>query len=156
MIAIDLICVGNIKEKFFCDALSEYQKRLKAFCNLNIIEIKETNYFNPTFSEIEKIKIDEGKKIISKMGKFNVLLSLNGKEFTSTELSNYILNKQNETSKLTFIIGGSYGVSQEVEDKSDFKLSFSHLTFPHQLMRVIFLEQLYRSFTIMYNKSYHK
>lgn len=156
MIAVDLVCVGNIKEKFYCDAISEYQKRLKPFCNFNIIELKETNYFNPTLSEIEKIKQDEGKKIISKLGKFNVLLSINGKEFSSEELANFILKKQSETSKITFIIGGSYGVSREVEEKVDFKLSFSQLTFPHQLMRVIFLEQLYRSFTIIYNKSYHK
>ena len=156
MITINLVCVGSIKEKFYVDAIKEYEKRLKPFCNFNIIELKETNFFNPSISEIEKIKIDEGKKIISKLGKFNVLLSINAKEFNSLELSDFILKKQNDTSTITFIIGGSYGVSSEVEDKVDFKLSFSRLTFPHQLMRVIFLEQIYRSFTIIFNKGYHK
>ena len=156
MITINLVCVGNIKEKFYTEALLEYQKRLKPFCNFNLIELKETNFFNPSASEIEKIKQEEGKKILEKMGKFNVLLSIAGKEFSSEELSSFILNKQSETSQITFIIGGSYGVSREVEEKANFKLSFSRLTFPHQLMRVIFLEQLYRSFTIIHNKGYHK
>lgn len=156
MITINLVCVGSIKEKFYVDALKEYEKRLKPFCNLNIIELKETNFSNPTISEIEKIKTEEGKKILSKLGKFNVLLSINSKEFSSTELADFILSKQMETSTITFIIGGSYGVSKEVEDSVDFKLSFSRLTFPHQLMRVIFLEQIYRSFTIIFNKGYHK
>lgn len=156
MININLVCVGSIKEKFYKDALEEYIKRLKPFCNFEITELKETNYFNPTPSEIEKIKLDEGKKILNKMGKFNVLLDLNGKELSSEELSSFILKKQNETSQITFIIGGSYGVSEEVKNKADYKVSFSRLTFPHQLMRVIFLEQLYRSFTIIFNKGYHK
>lgn len=85
-----------------------------------------------------------------------MLLSICAKEFSSEELSDFILKKQADTSTITFIIGGSYGVSKEVEEKVNFKLSFSRLTFPHQLMRVIFLEQLYRSFTIIYNKGYHK
>lgn len=156
MIKINLICVGTIKEKFFTDAIKEYEKRLSSFCKFSILELKEINYFNPIQSEIEKIKNDEGKKILSKLGKFNVLLDLNGKELTSEELSDFILKKQNDTSEITFIIGGSYGVSEEVKQKVDFKLSFSKLTFPHQLMRVIFLEQIYRSFTIINNKGYHK
>jgi len=156
MITINLVCVGSIKEKFYTEATNEYIKRLKPFCNFNLIELKETNFNNPTKMEIEKIKTEEGKKILSKLTKFNVLLYINAKEFTSIELADFILKKQNETSTITFIIGGSYGVSKEVEDAVQMKLSFSRLTFPHQLMRVIFLEQLYRSFTIIFNKGYHK
>ena len=156
MITINLICVGNIKEKFYVDAFEEYSKRLGAFCKFNLIELKETNYNNPTKSEIEKIKNEEGKRILEKLKKYNILLSLKGKDFTSEELATFIQNKQNETSELTFIIGGSYGVSKEVEEKVHFKLSFSKLTFPHQLMRVILTEQIYRAFTIINNKGYHK
>lgn len=156
MITINIICVGNIKEKFYIDALKEYEKRLSAFCKFNIIELRETNYSNPSPSEIEKIKQEEGKKILEKLKKFNVLLSLKGKEFTSEELASFILEKQQVTSEINFIIGGSYGVSREVEENVQFKLSFSKLTFPHQLMRVILIEQIYRAFTIIHNKGYHK
>lgn len=157
MMTINLICVGTIKEKYFTDAINEYKKRLSAFCKFNIIELKEINYNKVTNSEIEKIKELEGKEIISNLKKNNVLLSLKGKEYSSEELASFISNKQtNGISELTFVIGGSYGVSEEVEKEIKEKISFSKLTFPHQLMRVIFLEQIYRAFTILNNKSYHK
>ena len=157
MMTINLICVGTVKEKYFIDAINEYKKRLSAFCKFNIIELKEINFSKVTNSEIEKIKELEGKEIISNLKKNNVLLSLKGKEYSSEELANFISNKQtNGISELTFVIGGSYGVSGEVEKEIQEKISFSKLTFPHQLMRVIFLEQIYRAFTILNNKSYHK
>lgn len=157
MMTINLICVGSIKEKYFTDAINEYKKRLSAFCKFNIIELKEINFSKVSNSEIEKIKELEGKEIISNLKKNNVLLSLKGKEYSSEELANFISNKQtNGLSELTFVIGGSYGVSGEVEKEIQEKISFSKLTFPHQLMRVIFLEQIYRAFTILNNKSYHK
>jgi len=156
MITINLICVGSIKEKFYTDALKEYEKRLSAFCKFNIIEVKEINFNKPSVSDIEKINVLEGKNIIKHLTKFNILLSLKGKEYSSEDFANFILNKQNFFSELTFIIGGSYGVSGEVENLVQEKISFSKLTFPHQLMRVIFSEQLYRAFTIIFNKGYHK
>lgn len=157
MMTINLICVGSIKEKYFTDAINEYKKRLSSFCKFNIIELKEINFSKVSNSEIEKIKELEGKEIISNLKKNNVLLSLKGKEYSSEELANFISNKQtNGISELTFVIGGSYGVSGEVEKEIQEKISFSKLTFPHQLMRVIFLEQIYRAFTILNNKSYHK
>ena len=157
MMTINLICVGSIKEKYFTDAINEYKKRLSAFCKFNIIELKEINFSKVSNSEIEKIKELEGKEIISNLKKNNVLLSLKGKEYSSEELANFISNKQtNGLSELTFVIGGSYGVSGEVEKEIQEKISFSKLTFPHQLMRVIFLEQIYRAFTILNKKSYHK
>ena len=157
MITINLICVGNIKEKYFTDAIKEYEKRLSSFCKFNIIELKEVNYAKVNASEIEKIKQLEGKEIINNLKKYNILLSLKGKEISSIELAEFITKKQVDgLSELTFIIGGSYGVSKDVEDKVQEKISFSKLTFPHQLMRVIFLEQIYRAFTIINNKGYHK
>lgn len=157
MMTINLICVGSIKEKYFTDAINEYKKRLSSFCKFNIIELKEINFSKVSNSEIEKIKELEGKEIISNLKKNNILLSLKGKEYSSEELANFISNKQtNGISELTFVIGGSYGVSGEVEKEIQEKISFSKLTFPHQLMRVIFLEQIYRAFTILNNKSYHK
>lgn len=157
MITINLICVGNIKEKYFTDAIKEYEKRLSSFCKFNIIELKEVNYAKVNASEIEKIKQLEGKEIINNLNKYNILLSLKGKELSSIELAEFITKKQVDgLSELTFIIGGSYGVSKDVEDKVQEKISFSKLTFPHQLMRVIFLEQIYRAFTIINNKGYHK
>ena len=157
MITINLICVGNIKEKYFTDAIKEYEKRLSSFCKFNIIELKEVNYAKVNASEIEKIKQLEGKDIINNLKKYNILLSLKGKELSSIELAEFITKKQVDgLSELTFIIGGSYGVSKDVEDKVQEKISFSKLTFPHRLMRVIFLEQIYRAFTIINNKGYHK
>ena len=157
MITINLVCVGNLKEKFWSDAVKEYEKRLSSYCKFNIIELKETNFNNPTASEINKIKEDEGKRICQNLSKFNVLLSLKGKELSSEEFSSFISKKQVDgISEITFIIGGSYGTSLDVENSSQEKISFSKMTFPHNLMRVIFVEQLYRAFTIINNKGYHK
>lgn len=154
---IKVVCVGNIKEKFYVDAINEYKKRLSAFCNLNIIELKEHNINNPSLSEREIIKEKEGLEIKKHLGKFNILLNITGNELTSEKLADFIKEKAvNGNSELTFIIGGSYGVSNEIKNLVNFNLSFSKLTFPHQLFRVILLEQIYRAFTILNNKSYHK
>lgn len=157
MMTINLICVGNIKEKFFVEAVKEYQKRLNSFCKLNIIEVKETNFNNPTNSEIEIIKQNEAKEIKKHLTKYNILFNIQGEKFSSEEFSKFISKKQLEgLSELTFIIGGSYGVSNEIKNLVQFNLSFSNLTFPHQLFRVMCLEQIYRAFTIINNKTYHK
>lgn len=154
---INLVCVGNIKEKFYVDAIKEYQKRLNAFCKLNIIEVQEFNFNNPTTSEIEIIKQNEAKEIKKHLTKFNVLFNIKGENFTSVEFANFISKKQLEgISEITFIIGGSFGVSDEIKNLVQFNLSFSKLTFPHQLFRVMCLEQIYRAFTIINNKTYHK
>lgn len=154
---INLICVGSLKENFWKDAIKEYQKRLKPFCNFNIIELKETNFDNPTESEIEKIKTEEGKLILQKLKRNNILLKIDAQQFSSTKFAEFVKQKSvNGLSEFNFVIGGSYGVSSEVENACETKISFSKLTFPHQLMRVIFCEQIYRVFTILNNKSYHK
>lgn len=151
---IKLICVGKIKEDYLNDATSEYIKRIKPMANLNIIEIKEINNYEDSKNlELEAISIL--KEI--KTNDYVITLEIEGKEFSSVELSNFISNHYTYNNKiLTFIIGSSNGLDKKIKDRSDFKLSFSKLTFPHQLMRVIFLEQLYRSLTIINNMKYHK
>ena len=151
---IKLICVGKIKEDYLNDATSEYIKRIKPMANLNIIEIKEINNYEDSKNlELEAISILKEIKI----NDYVITLEIEGKEFSSVELSNFISNHYTYNNKiLTFVIGSSNGLDKKIKDRSDFKLSFSKLTFPHQLMRVIFLEQLYRSLTIINNMKYHK
>lgn len=151
---IKLIVVGKIKEKYLDDAINEYIKRIKPFVNLNIIEIKELNYM-----ESKRNLLEEGKNILKNINSndYVVTLEIEGKMFTSVEFSNFISNHYTYNNKvMTFIIGSSDGMSDEVKQRSDYKLSFSKMTFPHQLMRVIFLEQLYRGFSIINNTKYHK
>lgn len=151
---IKLIVVGKIKEKYLDDAINEYVKRIKPFVNLNIIEIKELNYM-----ESKRNLLEEGKNILKNIGSndYVVTLEIDGKMFTSVEFSNFISNHYTYNNKvMTFIIGSSDGMSDEVKERSNYKLSFSKMTFPHQLMRVIFLEQLYRAFAIINNTKYHK
>ena len=147
---IKIICVGKIKEKYIIDALEEYLKRLSKYIKLEIIELPDYNY------DKEKTLYEEGKNILSKIKEkdYVVTLEIDGKELSSTELSNFI--DKNITKDIVFIIGGSYGLSRDVKNRSNYKLSFSKMTFPHQLFRVILLEQLYRSFKIINGESYHK
>ena len=151
---IKLICIGKIKEKYLNDAIEEYSKRIKPMANLNIIEIKEIN--NHEDSKNLDLEADMILKEI-KNNDYIITLEIEGKELSSIELSNFISNHYTYNNKtLTFIIGSSCGLSKKIKDISDYKLSFSKLTFPHQLMRVIFLEQLYRSLSIINNLKYHK
>lgn len=145
-----IICVGKIKEKYFIDAIKEYQKRIGKYTKLEIIELPDYNY------DIVKTINEEGKNILSKITDkdFVVTLEINGKKFSSTDLSEFI--DSNISKNITFVIGGSNGLSRKVIERSNFSLSFSNLTFPHQLFRVILLEQIYRSFKIINNESYHK
>lgn len=160
MLKITIICVGKLKESYFRDAVSEYYKRLGRYCDISIIELPdEKTPDNASDAENEKIKATEGAKILSKIPEraFVYTLEIKGKMNTSEALSAMINNNMKDgQSHLCFIIGGSLGLSDEVIKKSDYHLSFSPMTFPHQLMRVILLEQLYRSFKIMTNEPYHK
>ena len=152
MINIRIVCVGKLKENFYRDAKDEYSKRLSRFCKLEIIELEEQN----KFSEIEKIVQAEGKEILNCLGGKNILLDIKGKELSSEEFASKIKELTNNNSKITFVIGGSYGVSEEVKIKIEDKLSFGRATFPHNLARIILLEQIYRAFMINSNSSYHK
>ncbi len=144
MLTVRLICVGNLKEKYWRDAFSEYEKRLSRFCRFETVEIPE--------SEIER----EGNEILKKKAGYIAALCIEGKALSSEDFAKFIEKKSFDFSKFTFIIGGSTGLSEKVKEASDIKISFSPMTFPHQLMRVIFSEQLYRAFTILNNVTYHK
>lgn len=151
---IKIIAVGKIKEAFYTEAIKEYEKRLKAYTPFEIIEVKEVNT-----PDIKKNINMEGSNILNQINNddFVITLEILGKMMDSIELAEYIKDKYTYgNTKLVFVIGGSNGLSDEVKKRSNFKLSFSSFTFPHQLMRVILMEQLYRSFTIINNKEYHK
>lgn len=147
---IKLICVGKIKEQFFREAIKEYEKRLSKYTKLSIIELED----EPNINGINK----EGENILKNINDKDYLITLeiNGNMLTSEELSHKIENTLNINSNIVFVIGGSYGISDKVKQRSNYKLSFSKLTFPHQLFRIMFLEQLYRAFKIKNNESYHK
>ncbi len=152
MINITVVAVGNLKEKFSKDAQNEYLKRLSAFCKVKIIETKEFN----ELKNIELIKEKEGEEILKHLSGYPILLDVKGEEITSEELAKDIEKLSLTNSSITFIIGGSYGVSEKVRENCKQKLSFSKMTFPHNLFRIMLLEQLYRAFTILNGKSYHK
>lgn len=154
---INLICVGNIKEKYLIQAINEYQTRISKFANIKVIELKEERLpKNYSLKDIEIVKEKESEKIIANLKGYNVLLDVEGVELDSVKLANKINDIFNTSSTINFIIGGSYGVSDKLKSMVDFRLSFSKLTFPHQLFRVNVLEQIYRAFTILNNITYHK
>ena len=157
---IRLITVGKIKENFFKDAISEYSKRLSKFCNLEIIEVAdEMTPDKATEAENQKILEKEAERILSKIKDtdFVITLEIEGKKFSSEEFAQKISKLcLSGHSTIDFVIGGSLGLDKKVKERSDFALSFSDMTFPHQLMRVIVLEQVYRAFKINANEPYHK
>lgn len=150
---IKIVCVGKIKEAFYRDAIEEYKKRLSKYTDIEIIEVADEG-----LSDIKTSIKKESEKILKVVNQkdYIITMEIEGKELSSTDLANKIDNIFNINSNITFIIGGSYGLSEEVKNISNFKLSFSKLTFPHQLFRVLLLEQIYRSFKINNNESYHK
>lgn len=147
---IKIICVGKIKENYLREAILEYKKRLSKYTKLEIIELEDESKSN--ILELEKEKI---MKYINPKD-YIITLEIEGKELTSIELANKISNIFITNSNITFIIGGSYGLHDEIKKLSNLSLSFSKLTFPHQLFRVMLLEQIYRVFKINNNETYHK
>ena len=157
---ITLITVGKIKEKYFTDAIAEYAKRLSRYCKLEIIEVADEKTPDSASEALEnQIKEKEGERILSKVpdSAYVVALAIEGKQLSSEDLADK-MEKWNVggISHLVFIIGGSLGLTPKVLNRADYKLSFSKMTFPHQLMRVVLLEQIYRSFRIRNNEPYHK
>ncbi len=144
---IKIICVGKIKERYLIDAIEDYKKRISKYHKIEVIELKDSNI------------IDEEKEILSIINSndYTILMDINSKEYSSLELSDKI-NKYfiDSNSKLVFIIGGSDGVTNKIKETVNEKISFSKLTFPHGLFRLILLEQIYRSFKIINNETYHK
>ncbi|KAA1039539.1 23S rRNA (pseudouridine(1915)-N(3))-methyltransferase RlmH [Macrococcus equipercicus] len=157
---ITIITVGKLKEKYWKQAVDEYVKRLGAYTKIELIEVqdeKDTDHMSDKDIEIAKKK--EAERILSKVkdDSYVYTLEIQGKQLDSVELSNHIENNMNMgKSHLTFIIGGSNGLHSSVSARSNYKLSFSKMTFPHQMMKVILLEQVYRSFRIMKGQAYHK
>ena len=157
---IRIVCVGKLKEKYLKEACDEYVKRLTKYCRLDIIELKEAKLpENASPADEEKVKIDEGKAILSKLfeKEYVITLKVLGKHLSSIELAEKISNLSvSGNADIAFVIGGSLGLSDEVSKRSNFSLSFSKLTFTHQMMRVLVLEQIYRAFKIARNENYHK
>ena len=147
-----IICIGKIKEKFYQDAINEYKKRISKYTNIEIIELPDYNY------DIKKTMISEYQGIMKVLNKsdYNILLDISGNQIDSVSFAKKINDTLIINSNITFIIGGSYGVVDELRNIVDFRLSFSIMTFPHQLFRVILLEQIYRAFKIKNNEEYHK
>ena len=159
MLNINIICVGKIKEKYLKDALDEYSKRLSRYCKLIFTELpdeKIPDKLNPSLET--EIKTKECNNILSRIKKdsYVIALDLTGKQFTSEEFSKNIENLSMETSNITFIIGGSLGLTQELLNHCNSKICFSKMTFPHQLIRVFLLEQIFRAFKISNGETYHR
>ena len=157
---ISIVCVGKVKEKFFRGAIDEYVKRLGRYCKLEIIEVTdEKTPDNASDHEVELIKEKEGERILKNISSdaYVIALAIEGKQLSSEELAEKIdkLGIQG-TSHIQLVIGGSLGLADKVLKRADMLLSFSKMTFPHQLMRVILLEQVYRSYRIINNQPYHK
>lgn len=157
---ITVIGVGKIKEKFFTQAIAEYQKRLSRYCKLEIIEVADEKTPDGASENLEnQIKAKEGARILNSLKEdaYVIALAIQGKKLDSVQFSKQIENLGIAgKSHIVFVIGGSLGLDQEVLNRADFLLSFSDMTFPHQLMRVILLEQLYRGYRIQYGEPYHK
>ena len=157
---ITICCVGKIKEKFYSQAIEEYSKRLSKYCKLEIKEAADEKTPDSASDTVNRmIKEKEGDRLLSfiKDDSYVIALAIDGKMLDSVKLSEKIDNLMlSGKSDIVFVIGGSLGLDKRVLDRADYKLSFSKMTFPHQLMRVILLEQIYRSFRIMKNEPYHK
>ena len=160
MLNCQILCVGKLKERFFTEASKEYEKRLSRYIRLSIIEVSDEKAPpNLSAAQIEQVKEAEGERLIARLPQdaHAVALALDGKTFSSPAWSNWFSGHMNQgVSKLAFIIGGSNGLSEAVLKRCKERVSFSEFTFSHQLMRIILLEQIYRSMKIMSGESYHK
>lgn len=160
MLTVKIVCVGKLKEKYLSDAINEYAKRLKSTCKLEIIEVLEHKLSdNPNQTEIDRIILKEGENILKKIDDKDYLIPLciEGKSMSSENLAQKFSELSlTGTSKIAFIIGGSHGIDERIKNKAKLKLSMSAMTFPHQLARVMLLEQIYRAFCINIGSKYHK
>lgn len=158
--SIKILCVGKIKEVYLKDGIFEYIKRIQPYSKIEIIEVQDCSLsVNPNDSEIEKVKIVEGQKLLKliKDNDFVINLDLNKKELESPEFAKYLDEKfTSGKSNIVFVIGGSYGLSNEIRRRANDAISLSKMTFLHQMTRLILLEQIYRAFKILNNETYHK
>jgi 23S rRNA (pseudouridine1915-N3)-methyltransferase len=159
---ITMLCVGSLKEAYWRDAVAEYAKRMSRFCTLEILEIPEKKLpANAGAADEQAVVEEESRRMAEKVPASSqaqvIALDIRGKELSSTELAGRMFEWTLQgKSELVFLIGGSLGMSRSLLDRADFRLSFSPMTFPHQLMRVLLLEQVYRAFKINHNQPYHK
>ncbi len=157
MLRINIITVGSLKEKYLKEAVAEYSKRLSRFASLKVVELSEA-YLpqNPAPQDVDKALEKEADAILKHLsGSFKIALCVEGKQLSSPDFST-LIERGERGGSIDFVIGSSHGLSQRVKAACDSRLSFSEMTFPHQLMRVILLEQIYRAFKILRNESYHK
>ena len=159
MIQLTVITVGNLKERYWRDAVAEYEKRLGAFCKPHLVELKEARVGdNPSESEIQSALAEEGRRILEAVPprSFRIALCVEGRQFSSEELAQQIDRALTQHASIACIIGSSHGLAEEVKAACQLRLSVSALTFPHQMMRPLLLEVLYRSFSILKGTKYHK
>ena len=152
-----LVAVGKIKESYLRDAIAEYVKRIGRFATVEIVEVEECLMKStPNDKEIERVKLVEGQAILSRLEGYVVAMDIDGRELSSVELSAHIVQEKQYFSTFTFVIGGSNGLSDEVKSRANLRCSFGKITLPHQLFRVVLVEQLYRACCIEHNVAYHK
>ncbi|MEG1964114.1 MAG: 23S rRNA (pseudouridine(1915)-N(3))-methyltransferase RlmH [Clostridia bacterium] len=156
MLKINVVCVGKIKENYFTEAICEYQKRLSKFCKLNIIEIDEALQQGNNPKDIQKVKNTEAQSIIAKLQGYIICLEPNGKLVSSEDMATNLNELALTNSTISFVIGGSNGIGDDVLKMANSCVSFGKITFPHQLFRVVLLEQIYRGFMINQGATYHK
>ena len=159
MLTVNIICVGKLKESYLREAVEEYSKRMKPLCKLNVVELpEERTGDNPSDAEIMRVITAESERIAQKIGKSDYVIAMcvEGKSISSEELSKKLEDIAMQSSTVDLIIGGSWGLSDELKSRSDVRLSMGRMTFPHQLCRVILLEQIYRAFQISKGTKYHK
>lgn len=156
MIKINLVAVGKVKEKYFQDAIIEYAKRLKRFCEFNLIEVQEENFQKVDEGTAQIIKQREAERIKPHLRGHVICLAIEGKKLSSEQFSKTIDKISLESGVITFVIGGSYGIDDTIKKNSNALISFSDMTFPHTLFRVMFVEQIYRAFMINGGSAYHK
>ena len=157
MIKVNVIAVGKVKEKYYTDAIKEYAKMLSRFCTFNVIEVQEENYKKTDDKLIEKIKEKEGERILAQLKGHVIVLTPEGQKYSSSTFAKKLKSLTDlGTGVISFVIGGSYGIANAVKERADDKISFSDMTFPHTLFRVMLTEQIYRAFSINFGCTYDK
>ena len=159
MLSVKIITVGTLKESYLKDAVAEYSKRLSAYCKLTVVQLKEARISDsPSEKEIENVLDEEAKAILAEMSPraYKIAMCVEGKQLSSEKLAQKIESISSERSEICFVIGSSHGLSERVKSACDMRLSVSELTFPHQLLRVMLLEAVYRAFNIIAGTKYHK
>lgn len=159
MLSVKIITVGTLKESYLKDAVAEYSKRLSAYCKLTVVQLKESRLSDsPSEKEIENALEEEARSILAEMSPraYKIAMCVEGKQMSSEKLAQRLESVSSQTSEVCFVIGSSHGLADRVKSACDMRLSVSELTFPHQLLRVILLEAVYRAFNIIAGTKYHK